>query len=706
MSCCGEEIRNPDSKSKASNESPQRRVSSDLIALIVAGFIAGNSTLATLVVNLSDMTPQTRFVFQIGLLISTLLVAALLAPQLTRNILANAKRRTLSVDMLFVLGCVGAMGFSLLAFFRGTGPVYFEVFSILLVIYCLGSWVKRRTQHKVWTSLDAWSPTKHWCIIVDAQGNLQKRVVADVQPGDLVQVPNGAMIPVDGVVRQGEAFVREAAITGEPHVRSVYAGDRVFASSVVVDAPLLIEAETLGSDRLIDRVTSVVEAAQNAPSRWQTQADRMARWFTPFVVIVTTLTFAGWLLAVDVATALMISLSVLLVACPCAFGFATPVSIWVTLSRLASRSMVVRRADVIERLAAIDTVVFDKTGTLTVLKPELSQLIVRDGHELHFTAEQILGLARSIEAHSHHPIASVFLVSTESIYPTLKTESIPAVGVRGTVRMNEANHEIEVGRLSDLNRPCCDKDFLDQIHELQEPGQQAIAIRVNGELVAAALIQETMIDTLDEGLTQIRALGVKVKVFSGDRGNRIDRLGITDSIGGMTPDDKASEVQSLCDSGRRVLFIGDGVNDAVAMSHATASIAVADGSALATESSDIVWHGHDLRNIAAAITIARRSVSRLRRSLLFAITYNTIGMMIAVTGWLHPVVAVLLMMGSSLTVVLHAADMNLESQQVDEPLSLSRSDSVEVGIAVSDADSVNNPPKELIQISLLKSVAS
>ena len=700
MSCCSTEICNPALDTRVSNQLRQSRVSGDLIALIFAGFIAGNSTLATLVVNIAEMTSETRNYFQSGLMISTLLVAAILAPQLTRNVLANFRRKTLSVDMLFLLGCVGAMGLSLLTFVRGTGPVYFEVFSILLVIYCLGSWVKRRTQDQVWTSLDAWSPTKHRCMLLDADGNLHSRVVADLKPGDRVQVPAGGMIPVDGVVRQGEAFVREAAITGEPHIRSLSAGDRVFASAVVVDAPIQIEAETSGSDRLIDRVTSVVEAAQEAPSRWQTQADRVARWFTPLVMAVASLTFAGWLLAVDVTTAVMIALSVLLVACPCAFGFATPVSIWVTLSRLASRSLVVRRADVIERLASIDTVVFDKTGTLTVLKPELSQLILRSRCDPQFTSEQILGLAKSIELHSHHPIASVFLASPESIYPTLCTQAIPAVGVRGTVRFDGQTIEVEVGRLSELNRPCCDKDFLENVHQLQEPGQQAIAIRVDGELVAAALVHETMIDTLEEGIFQIRSLGITVKLFSGDSCDRVDRLGIADSVSGMTPEEKASEVQSLCNSGRRVLFIGDGVNDAVAMSHATASIAVADGSAIATEFSDLVWHGQDLRHVADGIQIARRSVSRLQQSLVFAVVYNTIGMMIAISGWLHPIVAVLLMMGSSLTVILRAADMAWESRQADE-LTFSSS------TAVAKVDSpTTTPPQELLRIGLVKSAVS
>ena len=673
MSCCGSELTNPEATigetgSGEPSTQADRQNRFDVAMLVIAGFIAGNSTVATLVFNLSEMSKDFRGIFQTGLLISTLVVAGLLAPQLIRNVAANVRRREVSVDLLFLLGCIGAMGCSLMAYAQSSGPVYFEVFSILLVIYCLGGWVKRRTQRNVWTSLDAWSPTTHRCRVLDADGKWTLRVVSDVRRGDRVQVPAGVMIPVDGEVTQGVAFVRESSITGEPHVRSVAAGDRVFASSVLVDAPLTIRATVNGSDRLIDRITSIVDAASLAPSRWQTQADRIARWFTPAVAAVALVTFGVWLYLSDLSTALMVALSVLLVACPCAFGFATPVSIWVTLSRLASRSLVVARADVIERLASADTAVFDKTGTLTVLEPQLVGVLMRSGSS--YSREDILSLASSIESISHHPIACVFLVGEHPNLKVESTEAIPGVGVRGRVELDGRWRDVEVGRLAELHRPCCDGELMALIEQQLKSGQQAIAIRVDGNLEAAAIVAEVVIETLDEGIKQIESLGLCVKVFSGDQGDRVRRLGIESVTSGMTPDDKIAAMGELRRQGHRVLFIGDGVNDAAAMSQADASISVADGSALAVEASDISWHGRDLRNIPAAIQIARRSVGRLRRSLVFAITYNTIGMLIAAGGWLHPVVAVLLMMGSSLTVVLHAADMNWESEQGEGRLPL------------------------------------
>lgn len=661
MSCCGNDLTNPESSTRAAaNRKPALKHWGDVIPLAIAAFIAGNSTLATLVFNLSEMSEPLRSRFQTGLFVSTIVVAALLAPQLFRNVLTNSRRRSLSVDLLFLLGSIGAMGYSLVAYTRGSGAVYFEVFSILLVIYCLGAWVKRRTQQSVWSSLDAWSPTTHRCRVLNSAGEWTMRVIADVGSGDAVQVPAGAMVPVDGEVIRGTAFVRESTITGEPHLRHVAVGSSVFASTVVVDAPLELRATADGSDRLIDRITSVVDAARLAPSRWQMQADRIARWFTPLVATASLATLAVWLWRSDVSTAIMVALSVLLVACPCAFGFATPVSIWVTISRLASRSLMVTRADVIERLASVDTVVFDKTGTLTVLESKLAHLLVRSDSE--FLEEQILSFAGSIETHSQHPIASVFLATPHSSLNVESTEAIPAVGVKGRVESGGQWRTVEVGRLDELHRPCCDGELLSRVQHTLETGQQAIAIRVDGDLHAVAIIAEAAIDTLDEGLSQLNSIGVAVKVFSGDRGDRVHDLGIESATGGMTPDDKMAAIKQLRRNGNHVLFIGDGVNDAAAMSEADASISVASGSGLAIEASDIVWHGHDLRNISAGIQIARRSVARLRRALVFAITYNTIGMIIAGAGWLHPVVAVLLMLGSSLTVVFHAADMGWEDE--------------------------------------------
>jgi heavy metal translocating P-type ATPase len=642
----------------------------DLVLLIIAGFIAGNSTLFALVTNVAEMDAQTRSRFQLGLLASTLIVTSLLAPQLLKRIWTSRRTQSLSVDILFAMGCVGAMAFSLIAYWTGEGPVYFEVVSVLAVVYSLGTWVKGATQRKILSNLGALFPSLHQCRVITGQGKIELRAVDTIREGELVQVPASGMIPIDGFVREGKAFVQESTITGEPHLRSVAAGDLVFASSLLLDESITVEATSDGGNRLVDRIVSTIELSQRSPSVWQTQADRVATVFTPTVASLALITFVVWSFRQDPFTALLTALSVLLVACPCAFGFATPISIWVTLSRLAASGLIVRRNDAIERLASINCVVFDKTGTLTVIEPKLSWVDVRVPET--WPRERVLQFAQSIEAQSHHPIASAFIDANSRLLPVRSLRSLPGVGVQGTVEFEGLTYLVEVGRLAELQRPCCDAKWLATIEGNQSGSQQQLAIRIDSQLVAVAHVEEVAIETLAEGLEGLKEKHIDVQLLTGDRGDRVDRIGVRENHQAMTPDEKASHVSQLVDSGWRVLFVGDGVNDAAAMSRATLAISVAGGAGIATEIADIEWQGHDLRAIGNALTIAQRSVSRLRRTLIFAVTYNTVGMTIAASGYLHPVIAVLLMMGSSLTVVLYASDLNWEAEHASKPLPLSQ----------------------------------
>lgn len=657
------------------------RLTSQLICLVLAGFIAGNSTLLALVANLSEMEggheeSSARWWIQTGLLIATFVVAALLGPQLAKGLIANWRRRRLSVDLLFLLGCVGAMWFSLRSYWSGQGAVYFEVVSILLFIYCLGSWIKGVTQQRIWTTLDAWSPEHHRCQLLGDSGGLSWVTVSVIKRGDQVQIAAGSMVPIDGVVTRGEAFLRTSTMTGEPHVSAVKLGDEVLASSIVVDAPIVVRATVSGNGRMIDRLTqSVVEAAKT-PSRWETQADIVARFFTPVVAGVALLTFLIWWGLGDASVALMNALAVLLVACPCAFGFATPVSIWVTLSRLAKRSLLIRRNDVVERLAAVDIVVFDKTGTLTTVEPRLLGLYLSTGMgringESGLSKLDVLQLARSLEAGSNHPIATAFTgdlspeIGVESmdiaLLPVIDFESIPAVGVRGRVSHQGRLIEVTVGRferidsataggLVSLNDP-----WQEVKNEARQHGHQLIGVKVDEVMAAVALVGESAIDTLERGLARLEAMELQVELLSGDQSERVDRIGIEASSSGLNPTEKQQRCETLTQLGRKVLFVGDGTNDAAAMGVSHASIATAGGASLALEAADLVWYGRDLESVADGISICRDSVATLRWTLRFAVLYNSLGMLVAATGWLHPVFAVVLMLGSSLTVVLRAA---------------------------------------------------
>ncbi|MEL7500391.1 MAG: cation-translocating P-type ATPase [Planctomycetota bacterium] len=665
MSCCTPQ-----------NEVPTKAdgsfaITGELICLIIAGFIAGNSTLVALVANLSagENDASVRFWMQTGLLVATAIVAMLLAPQLWRSLIANIRRRKLSVDVLFLLGCIGALGFSMWSYWTGVGAVYFEVVSILLFIYCLGSWIKGTSQGNVLKGLDAWSPERHRCHRLDENGMLSSVFVKEIVAGNLVQVPAGAMIPVDGTVARGGAFLRTSTMTGEPHVQAVTAGDSVFASSILVDSPLLIRAAAPGDQRVIDQLTRSVDEAAKRPSRWETLADRVAKWFMPLVATASLTTFLVWWLLASFEVAIMNALAVLLVACPCAFGFATPVAIWSTLSRLSEQSMLVRRNDVIERLAEIDTVVFDKTGTLTRVEPTLIQLHRR--HGTPWQQDDLLLLIRSLEAGSQHPIAQAFHNADDVTIPLDDFQWLPGIGVAGSFAtdvwsqlsfsdQNDGPLKLTFGRLTPLrqksgsNLVTLNDPWQSLIARSNQSGNQLLAVEIQGRIEAVAEIGELPIDTLESGLERLQQLGITTKIFSGDSANRVQRLGVSDVQSDMSPEEKLASCQQLLESGKKVLFVGDGTNDAGAMSVASASIAIESGSSLAAEAADILWQSSDLQHVGNAIEICRKTTSQLKTTLLLAITYNTVGMTVAAAGLIHPVVAVVLMLASSLTVVLRA----------------------------------------------------
>lgn len=666
MSCCGSvAIENRDQSDSSGPDSCSRGGEStgSIACLILAGFIAGNSTLFAVVANVSELSPQLRFTFNTALMTATVLVAALLSPQLYQGIKASISKRQLSLETLFVFGCLGASGISLQSWWNNSGPIYFEVVSILLVIYTIGSRMKRQVQQSVLRSLEHWSPNRQECRVLDSQNRIQYRFVAEVVVGDRAVVAAGKMIPIDGVIEAGSAFIQEATITGEPNLRSCHPGDTVFASSVVVDSQLVIKATKPGDNRQIDRISAVIQQAEMSPSRWQSQAERISRIFTPTVALLCLAIFLGWYFYSGISAAILCSLSAMLVACPCAFGFATPVSIWVAIGRLASHSIVVRRADSIERLAAIDTVVFDKTGTLTKIRPSIRNLFLRNS--VDFPESLLLSLAASLEATSHHPLAIPFQQSKNaSLWPVAEMQLLPGVGLCGIVKTHDGDFRVEIGKLERLVSDS-DHDWLGSIPTVDPLQEMSLAIRVNEALVGVAVIEESVIDSLEEGLAGIAKLGISVQLFSGDSGPRVKKIGIAETNERLSPDQKLARVKDLLSRGRHILYVGDGINDAASMAVADVSMAVSTGSDSVKKLADLLWYDSDLRSVVATIAICRATVKRLRLTLIFALFYNCLGITVAALGFLHPIVAVLLMMGSSLFVVLRAASNGYKDDSKD-----------------------------------------
>ncbi len=369
--------------------------------IAICAFLAGNSMTFALAANLSEAEPAEKFLLQSIPLAVAVVVALLLGGEMLRNTWAALLRGRPSIDSLFVVAMLGAFGASFISYFSGQGPVFFEVASILLVVYAFGRQLARYTRSRVLSALTRWDPAALICEV--QEGDVwESRTAAEIRTGDRVRVHPGLMIPVDGVVLQGQALVQEVSMTGEMLAARREKGQAVLAGTHVVDATLVIEATVDGFDRCLDRITGVLREAARRPGQSQILADRLARWFVPSVLLAATLTFAvhnaisGW------RPALFYAMAVLLVACPCALGFATPLAVWTGMRRLQSLGFYVRRGDAIERLAAVDRAVFDKTGTLSRLELSTQLRVESKWRERRADLEDLIGAA---EAPVHHPVA-------------------------------------------------------------------------------------------------------------------------------------------------------------------------------------------------------------------------------------------------------------------------------------------------------------
>ncbi len=329
-----------------------------------------------LAINLEEQTSTgVRQGVQAVILAGTVLVFALLGMPLLRQACAELRRGRITIESLFLLTMAGAMFASLQSFISGRGPIYFEVISVLLVVYALGKAISAHTRSAARSAADRWAGTISSCRLLDDNGQSHTVAVSSVKLGDSVEVRPGELFAVDGIISTGTGFVSEAPVTGEPFDLVRRPGDRVLAGMASQDATFRVRATAPGSAREIDRLLETVERARTTPTKLQAQTDRLGRIFFPLLVAVSAVTLVGWTVAADWRVGLFNALSVLLVACPCALGLATPVVLWATLNRLAEYGLIAHSGQIVERLAQVDCIYFDKTGTLTEERFALVDLV-------------------------------------------------------------------------------------------------------------------------------------------------------------------------------------------------------------------------------------------------------------------------------------------------------------------------------------------
>jgi heavy metal translocating P-type ATPase len=611
--------------------------------IAIGAFLAFNSMAVALAVNLSEVDREQRFILQGIPLCVSLIVGILLGGPLIAAAWHECRAQHLSIESLFLLSITGAFFASLISFISGAGPVFFEVVSILLVVYALGKELGQYGKSKVLEALGRWDPAVLTCEIVESTGLSRKAQIAQVQAGERVRVHPGAMIPVDGFVCEGESFVHEASISGEPFAASRRRGDHVLAGTYVVDSTLIVEAEADGTDRCIDRISAVLQESVSQPGGSQLAANRIMQWFVPVVAGVAALTFGAHTLFSGWTTGLFNAMAVLLVACPCALGFATPVAVWTAMRRLNAFGMVMTSGSAIERLALVSCVAFDKTGTLTLpgATPELClEPAWRDRRA--FVEDLISAAETAVE----HPIAKALRpLARTNMFLTRSVSIEPGLGILAEVGSVEgAIHSVRITRTADAS----------------ENGQHELAVEIDRERAASILLRETQRPLVAETVHELGKMSVKSILVTGDHASRAARLPLAELLCQLTPEQKLAIVREKREQGETVLFVGDGINDAAAMAESDVSIAVGCES-LTREVADIEWPAPVLSHLPKALALSRQTVRLIRSNLIFALSYNIAGMAIAAAGFIHPVVAALLMTTSSCIVTFRSVQL-LESE--------------------------------------------
>ena len=614
--------------------------------------ISGQAMMVSLGLNTTDEPPAFGSFFYWGvhglMLGSALLAVLLLGGPLYRNLLRSWREKRLTIESLFVVSLLGALVVSLQSTLTGSGPVYYEVVSLVVVIYTFGNSLRANAAREAQKILKE-SRESYAYAWVQAEGELRRVPLASLTVESLFVVKPGELVPVDGVVQQGRAFVSLSSINGEPLPVAVQPGDTLPAGAFSVDGLLTVRVGSTA--RSIDAIFAAL--GQSAPSVYQQLADQVTRWFLPVVGGIAAITFVVWTLISGVPLGITNAMSVLLVACPCALGIATPLGVQSFLYALARDGWRARSGQLVERLAQVDTVFFDKTGTLTFSNLKISKEAWLPLEKL--SPEEIRGMVALAEQSVNQPIALAFAAwqpLAEAGLASLRVH--PGEGVSAEVSYRGATHCLFIGRKEFLLAQKIPVEQFSQVKSLEDFSARQIFVGVEGCAAGVVTLSEDPRPQMAQMLERLLQRGLRVEVLTGDAHPQIDFDPRVKVHAGLSPQQKAKRVADAQQAGARVLFIGDGINDALAINQAFCSVAIAEGAPLSHAAALAVVSGTGLEKLPEALATAQSSSSALRWNLQFAAIYNMIGILLASMGILHPVVASLLMLSSSVVVAWRA----------------------------------------------------
>lgn len=559
------------------------------------------------------------------------------------------KARSANMEVLVLLGTLAAYAYSTVLLIGGhTHHLYFETSAVIITLVLFGRYLEGRALGSARSAMESLyrllpNSVMRW----DGEAYRQAPLSV-VQVGDRLMVRTGERIPVDGVVLEGRGWVDESTITGESLPRERVAGDTVLSGSLLTDGVLHIQAQAVGEATMLAQIARAVEQAQTEKAQIQRLADKIASIFVPAVVVIALFAFGGWWLATrSVAQSLIPAVSVLVIACPCALGLAVPIALLTGSTRMARAGVLLKGIHAVERVRQVDVLILDKTGTLTMGHPRVKAV-----HSAHPEVDPmaVLRFACALEQATRHPLAEAILEYARQQgvhdFPEIKeVRTVPGGGVEALweghiLRLGSARFLWEAG-IEQENLP-----------------RGTVFFAVDDAIYAGFEFTETPLPGVAEVIRQIQQMGIEVVLCSGDQPAAVESfarmVGIHRWYGGQLPSDKAHLVKQFQSQGRKVAFVGDGINDAPALAQADLSIAVATGTQIAMDTADMVLLNRDLRTLLNALRLAQAVYGVIRQNLFFAFVYNTLGIPLAALGYLNPMIAALAMSMSSVSVVSNA----------------------------------------------------
>lgn len=595
-------------------------------------------------------------------LITTTLIMLVAAVPYWSSAWSAFKNHDANMNTLVAVGTTVAYFYSLWAMINGH-DVYFESAAFIAVFVTLGDAMEERMHNNASHALSKLLKLQADKATVQRDGKWVEVGIDEVKTGDLIQVKPGAKVPVDGEIVSGHSTLDESSITGESMPVTKKVGDSVVGSTINQTGSFVFKANKVGSDTMLSQIVEMVKKAQTSHAPIQDFTNVISHYFVPTVITLALITFAVWycFIGISPVQAMLMAVSVIVVACPCALGLATPTALMVGTARAAQMGVLVKNGETLQAVSSLTTVVFDKTGTITVGKPTVTDVIGKN-------SQQVLATAAAVEAGSEHPLATAITKKAEKQGVTVPdSDEFQAIEGKGaTAKVNGQTAFVGSARL--LDQVDNQAEYEQAAKRLQKEAKTIVYVALDGSLIGLIGIQDVPKSNAAATIAALHDQGLKTVMLTGDNQTVAqaiaDQVGIDSVIAEVLPTDKADQIKQLQDQGEKVAFVGDGINDAPALATADVGIAMGSGTDIAIESGGIVLVKNDLSGVVRALAISRKTFNRIKLNLFWALIYNTIGIPIAAGVFafaglhLTPELAALAMAFSSVSVVTSSLLLN------------------------------------------------